>query len=336
MRKKKLTRLQLTVYLILIVILAAGSLLLLKFLSQKNVQKIGTQTEISITAGEIGGYLDMLNAKRFTDEEKAPIREIIKKEFAKYGYTVTEQKTDGEIRKGYAPRVFVNIIAQKGDLDHDHILIGAHYDSVPETTGMDDNGSGVAAMLAIAKHTKSPNIKFIAFDGEEYGFIGSNYYLENTSIKPGLMVSLETMGYYSEKSNSQSIPRFYNLLFPDLYNRLKESGFKGNFSAVVCSNNAVVFCNNYESAASGMNLEVYTIPVPGNRYLRSLFIDLFRSDHTPFLLKGIPSLMITDTANFRSPHYHLASDTRETVNEEFIAKQANSLLNILSFKNRDK
>jgi hypothetical protein len=144
------------------------------------------------------------------------------------------------------------------------------------------------------------------------------------------MVSLETMGYYTDEPNSQSIPLFYRFIYPGLYNRLKTNDFEGNFSTAVCTYNAEDFCNHYEAAASGLNLEVYSVQIPNLPQFRSLFLDLFLSDHTPFLLKDIPSLMITDTAYLRTPNYHRPSDTRDTVNEEFIAKQANSLLGVLS------
>lgn len=306
---------------------------LVNFIFAQNVQRTGLSTSEQVKAQEIDQYLDVLNKKRFTEEDKIPIREFIKAEFQKYGYQITEQKTDGYIRGMSQRQVFTSIIADKGNLSEDYILIGAHYDTVPDTTGIDDNASGVSSLLAIAKYNQNPNVRFIAFDGEEYNLSGSWYYVKNVSPLPKLMVSLETMGFYSEKPNSQALPDFYDWIYRGLYNRLKSDEFRGDFSAAVCTNNASDFCEEYESFASGLNLKAYSVYIPDLYLLRNLFIDLFRSDHAPFLIEGIPAVMITDTANFRTPNYHQPSDTRETVDSQFIAKQANALLGVISNDN---
>ncbi len=302
------------------------------YFTSENAQKSGLIVHPKISSREIDYYLDVLNRERFTEESKQTIRNFIKSEFEKYGYKVTEQKTDGFIPGLNERRIFINIIADKSILNEEYILIGAHYDTVPRTTGIDDNASGVAALLALAKYNQNPNVRFVAFDGEEYNLSGSRYYIKNTSPKPQLMVSLETMGYYSNEPNTQSIPAFYDWAYRGLYNRLKSNQFRGNFSSSVCTYNADDFCDKYESYASSQNLEVYTIYVPTLYFIRNFFLDLFRSDHTPFLLEGIPAVMITDSANFRSPNYHKPRDTRDNVNAEFIAKQANALLRVISNK----
>lgn len=300
------------------------------FFTSENIQESGLIVEPKISSSEIDYYLDMLNRERFTEKSKLTMRDFIKSEFEKYGYKITEQKTDGYISGINERRTFINIIADKNKLNEDYILIGAHYDTVPSTTGVDDNASGVAALLAIAKYNQNPNVRFVAFDGEEYNLSGSRYYIENIYPMPQIMVSLETMGYYSHKPNTQSIPAFYDWTYRGLYNRLKSNQFRGNFSTSVCTQNANVFCDKYESYASSINLKVYTVYIPSLTFIRDFFLDLFRSDHTPFLLEGIPAVMITDSANFRNPNYHKQTDTRETVNADFIAKQANALLGAIA------
>lgn len=302
----------------------------ISYLSFKNTQKSGLVAVEKIQTEEINSYLDSLNQERFTERSKQSIRDFIKTEFEKYGYKVTEQKTDGYINGIKEQRSFINIVANRENLGKNHILIGAHYDSVPETSGMDDNASGVSALLAIAKYNQNPNVGFVAFDGEEYNLSGSSYYAKNISTKPKLMISLETMGYYSSQPNTQTIPILYEWGYRSLYNRLRSNQFKGNFSASVCTNNAKDFCNKYESYASSINQEVYSVYIPDLPLLRNFFLDLFKSDHTPFLLAGIPAVMITDSAYFRTPNYHKPTDVRETVNAGFIAKQANAILAILN------
>lgn len=286
----------------------------------KNVQKSGLFGQEIIKEEEIDYHLDSLNKERFTEKQKKPIRDYLKKEFNKYGYKVSEQNTGR----------FINLIANKGSLHEPYILVGAHYDTVPQTPGIDDNASGVSTLLTIAKYNQNPNVRFVAFDGEEYNLSGSRYYAKNAAIKPDLVIILETMGYYSNLPNTQTIPSFYNVAYRGLYNRLKSDQFRGNFSAAICTDNAKKFCNNYEAYGSSLGLKVYSVNIPGISFVKNLFLDLFRSDHTPFLLEGTPAVMITDTANFRTSNYHKPSDTRDTVNTEFITKQANTILSVIS------
>jgi len=287
----------------------------------KDNQKIGLVATFKINSVEISNYLNHLNKERFTEESKESVRNFIKSEFKKYGYNVTEQKTDN----GY-----INIIASKSVITNEDILIGAHYDTVPDTVGIDDNASGISALLAIAKYNQNSKVRFVAFDGEEQGLSGSNYYVKNTKHNPRLAIIFETIGYYSNNPNTQKFPYFYDILYRGLYNRLKDNKFRGNFSASVCANNAEFFCNNYEAYGSSLNLEVYTFYIPKLSFIKNLFPDLLRSDHTPFLAEGIPAIMITDSGNFRNSNYHKSTDTIDTISADFIVKQANAILAVIS------
>jgi len=298
----------------------------LYFFFGENEQKTGLFAAEEITSDEINSYLDFLNTERFTEEAKLLARNSIKDEFLKYGYKVTEQHSG----------TFVNVVAEseKGDRDN-YLLLGAHYDTVSaDVAGADDNGSGVAALLAIAKHNTNPNIVFVAFDGEESGFVGSIYYAENVSPQPSFVIVLEMLGYNSEELNSQKLPNYYNIFYRDLFNRLKTNDFRGNFSAAICGPGAKSLCKRYESYASSLGLEAYTISLPKFAiqidFIKNRFGDLLRSDHRRFLLNGVPSVMITDTADFRNMNYHKPTDTRDTIDSAFIAKQANAVLATIS------
>lgn len=284
-------------------------------------QKVGLKSLAIVKADEINSYLDSLNKQRFTEESKKPIRDFLTKEFNKYGYKVTKQNTG----------TYTNLIAEKENISGPYILIGAHYDTVPDTVGIDDNASGVAALLAVAKYNKNPNVKFVAFDGEEDNLSGSRFYVKNVKSKPELAIIFETIGYYSESPNSQNLPLFYNIIFSKIFNRIKLNNFRGDFSTAICSVNAKDFCNKYESYGSNLNLHIYSVYITANQLKNlPLLRDLFRSDHTPFLLENVPAVMITDTANFRTQHYHKASDTRDTINADFITNQANAILSAIS------
>lgn len=293
--------------------------LFLVFLSPPvNIQEGAIQLNPKIKSGEIGYYLGLFGAERHTFEAKQKAREDIQREFESYGYRVREERFDS----------YVNLIAERG-ISSNPILVGAHYDTVEGAPGGDDNTSGLAAMLSVARYNTNDNVVFAAFDGEEVGLLGSKYYAGNND-SPALVVVFETIGYKTENVDSQKVPPLFNIFFRDLYQRLKQSSFKGNFSTAVCSHNAKKDCELYESAGRSQALEVFSIEVPQSYFLKGVFWDMFRSDHTPFIKKEIPAIMITDTANFRNPNYHMPSDTPDKLDMEFIAKQANAVLRLVA------
>lgn len=304
----------------IIALFVVAIIVVARFAFVLDMQQKGRANEtLIISTEEIGSYLAVLDTERFTEKDKEPIRSFIVSELKKYNYKIIEQRF-GQ---------FVNIIAYRGELDENHILVGAHYDSLQGTRGMDDNASGVSALLAMARHNKNPHIRFVAFDAEELGLLGSKYYVQNIESQPALVVSLETIGFYTEDDNTQKTPLGFSVVYRGLFNRLKGDNFKGNFSTAVCSRSAKDFCDTYEASASGLNLQVYTIFISSLPVIKDVFMDLFRSDHAPFHSNGIPSVMITDTANFRNPHYHSPLDTVETISPLFIAKQASAVLSAL-------
>ena len=318
---------------IIIIIVAMLLCIVLEFWAfQTNVQKSGLTSQISVDTEEINYYLNALNRERFSEESKQSVRDFVTAELKQYGYSITEQVTDGFIPGIDDERIFINLIADKGGVEKDHILIGAHYDTVPGTNGMDDNASGVAALLAIAKHTQNSNVRFVVFDGEEYNLTGSRYYVNKMVDAPQLMISLETMGYFSQEPNSQSMPKYYDLVYRGLHNRLQSNQSRGNFSASVCSQKARWFCDEYESYASSLDLKVYSVHIPAISFVRRFFFDLFRSDDTPFFVKDVPTVLISDSADFRNPNYHKPTDVLESINPEFISKQANAVISTISMQ----
>ncbi|MFQ5952075.1 MAG: M28 family peptidase, partial [Candidatus Omnitrophota bacterium] len=159
-------------------------------------------------------------------EELNKAADYLTEEFKRYGYDPSAQEYTID------NRVFKNIIAVKeGKIKPEEIvIIGAHYDSVIGSPGANDNGSAVAAMLELArmfsKVDTERTVKFIAFTNEEPPFyltgqMGSRIYAKSARERGDdikAMVSLETIGYYSEARNSQSYPFFYGLFYPDQAN----------------------------------------------------------------------------------------------------------------------
>ena len=203
------------------------------------------------------------------------------------------------------------------------IVVGAHYDSVPGSPGADDNASGVAVLLELARLCSSVKLPrplwFIAFDLEEYGLVGSTAYAEllaseKQSIR--LMLSLEMLGYYRTEPNSQRYPPGLQYLYPTT----------GNFLALVGNLPSLFDLWTFSKRLRRQGIPCQWLPAG---WKGQLVPDVRRSDHAPFWDRGYRAMMVTDTANLRNPHYHQPSDRIETLNIEIMAKICIGLANIL-------
>lgn len=202
------------------------------------------------------------------------------------------------------------------------VLIGAHYDSVEGSPGADDNASGVAALLEIsrcfASITNERTVRFVAFVNEEPPFfywrqMGSMVYAR-AARKRGddirLMMSLEMLGYYDTRPNSQRYPPLLKFFYPDRANFI---AFVSNLRSRRQMRRAVSSFRAY----SDFPLEhIATLGiVPGVAW----------SDHLSFWRQGYPALMVTDTAFYRYPHYHTARDTPDNLDFEALARVTDGL-----------
>ena len=192
------------------------------------------------------------------------------------------------------------------------ILIGAHYDTAPGTPGADDNATGVAVLLELAKSfatepAKYP-IRLVAFDMEEYGLLGSEQYateLQQQQQPLRLMISLEMLGYCNSDPGSQRYPAGLKYLYPD----------RGNFIALIGSLSTIPDLIHLSRNIRKVGTPSEWLPVPN----RGLIVPQTRlSDHAPFWDRGYPAIMVTDTAFMRNPHYHQASDRIETLDLDFL------------------
>jgi Zn-dependent M28 family amino/carboxypeptidase len=212
-----------------------------------------------------------------------------------------------------------NVIA--GDPDSARVLIAAHYDSVPDTPGADDNASALAALLLAARAIgPDRGVGFIAFDGEESGFVGSRHFVaRRKDTAPGVVHVLEMIGYASAAPGSQRNP------IPSL-----DAPSIGNFLAVVANDSSNVSLRRVLAVANAHPLPVLGLALPNVPLdqIGRLSGHLLRSDHAPFWRAGQPALMWTDTAEFRNPHYHKPSDTPETLDYEFLAGVTRLLVHV--------
>lgn len=207
------------------------------------------------------------------------------------------------------------------------ILIGAHYDSVVGSPGANDNSSGVAALLELSSRISGwlpgRTVRFVAFVNEEPPFfqtskMGSRVYAQ-TACQRGddirAMISLETIGYYSNKRGSQHFPPLFNFFYPS----------RGNF---------IMFVSNLRSRAllrrAVAAFRAHSdFPVEGVSAFGALS-GVGWSDHSPFWSKGYRALMVTDTAPYRYPYYHTGEDTPDRVNYEALARVTEGLLGVVA------
>jgi Zn-dependent M28 family amino/carboxypeptidase len=198
------------------------------------------------------------------------------------------------------------------------LIVGAHYDSVADSPGADDNASAVAALLELAAWIgpgrPSPprcRLQLVAYDLEEYGLVGSFIHsrdVQQAGTRLRGMISLEMLGYTDPRPGSQRLP-------PHLVGRYPDTG---NFIGV-CANEAAR--DLLQGVVAGMKsvgeLPVEYIAVPGRG---EMLYEVRLSDHSSFWDRDYPALMVTDTSFFRNPHYHQPSDTPETLDYPFLAK----------------
>ncbi len=204
-------------------------------------------------------------------------------------------------------------------------ILCAHYETVPNSPGADDNGSGVVGLLetarVLAPYNFKKTLKLIAFDLEEAGLLGSVDYVNNHIGEQTVsgVLDFEMIGYATEEENTQSFPFGFNVLYPDVYASVEADGFRGNFIANVGKVGQddweLVFAQAAEDYVP--DLKVVTFNAPANWL--TVTPDLGRSDHAPFWVNNRPAVMLTGTANFRNKNYHMSTDTIGLLNFTFMA-----------------
>lgn len=251
-------------------------------------------------AGQIGerNYIEYKNLALSAD--------FLEETFTKSGYMVNRQPFMAKEKTFYNLEVEI-----PGSKNPDEIIIiGAHYDSAIGTKGANDNASGVAAVAALANNFagKKPSrtLRFVQFTNEEPPFfmtnnMGSLVYArqcQKKGEKIKAMLSLETIGYYSDNKNSQKYPFPLSFFYPHTGNFI---GFVGNiFSGKLIKQAVSSFSSNTKFPCVGISLPGM---IPGVGW----------SDHWSFWKAGYPAIMVTDTALFRYSYYHKIDDTPDKI-----------------------
>jgi aminopeptidase YwaD len=241
------------------------------------------------------------------------VREYIRQEFSKFGNVESHLF---EVKGKSYQNLVLKLNSKSSDPP---IVVGAHFDTVPGSPGADDNGSGIAVLLELARifsehPPQNHPIQLIAFDLEEYGLLGSRAYaklLKQQKQPLRLMFSLEMLGYCDRRPNSQRYPTGLKYFYPPT----------GDFIALVGNLRAISDLRKLSQSIRQL-VPCEWLPVPLNGYL---VLDTRRSDHVPFWDFGYDAIMVTDTANLRNPYYHSPKDTLETLDLDFLTQVCQGL-----------
>jgi hypothetical protein len=239
-----------------------------------------------------------------------------------FGYTVNRQSFSADDHASGSKSVRnieVVIEPREAGPATETVVVGAHYDSAPGAPGANDNGSGVAAVIELARlladlqGTAARRIRLVLFVNEEPPYfrteeMGSWQFasaLKQRNERVVAMYSLETIGYYSDEPGSQHYPFPFGLIFPDRGDFLAFVGTLGARPLVRASIAAFRAQTKFPTIGG-----VAPASIPG--------IDW--SDHWAFEQAGFPAIMLTDTAPFRYPYYHTAFDTPDKVDLARLAR----------------
>ena len=248
--------------------------------------------------------------------------QYIERTLAGTGYAVARQPLTtelGEVRN-------IEVEVPGAERAQEIVLIGAHYDSIIGAVGANDNGSGVAAVLELARLSAGAKptrtLRFVAFVNEEPPFfysdeMGSRHYARRSKERGErivAMLSLETIGYYSDPPGSQRYPFPLGFFYPSTGNFI---AFVSNLSSRALLHEAIASFRRHAGFAS----EAAAAPafLPGVDW----------SDQRSFWKEGYPALMVTDTALYRYPHYHTLQDTPDKVDYENLSRVLTGLHKML-------
>lgn len=268
---------------------------------------------VTMLSGEIG-----VRTYRDTDRLQRTA-EYISAQFGSFGYQVSRQPFL------FQGNTYHNLIAElTGNISPEKILIvGAHYDTVRTTSGADDNASGVAVLLGLARalgeRKLSKTVRFVAFALEEPPAyrtrnMGSYHYARSLKEKKEQvmgMVCLEMVGFFCDRDGSQHYPLpFFKLRYPS----------QGNFISMVGNLRSRAFTKRMAAGfRKAVDLPLVTLNAP------PIVVGIDFSDHWSFNKFGYDALMVTDTAFYRNPHYHAPTDLPDTLDYERMAKVVEGL-----------
>lgn len=246
----------------------------------------------------------------------------ISRVFSDLDYVVQEQayEVDGQTVKN----IEVEIRGKR--VPEEIVVVGAHYDSVLNCPGADDNATGIAAVVELSRMLRLSNpdrtIRFVAFTHEERPngqnrTMGSQVYARRCRARNEKIVAalaMETMAYYSDEPGSQKYPPPFNFIYPTVGNFI---GFVGDTTSRDLVHKCISSFRSHTDFPSEGVASWQWVPGVGS------------SDHEPFWCEGYPGLMVTDTAPFRNPYYHTTGDTRDKLDFPRFARVVAGMARVL-------
>lgn len=259
--------------------------------------------------------LQALSVERFELGDRRRARDYITSALVNAGWAVQLQPFEAG----------VNILAERPGSDPaaEKILLAAHYDSVQQSPGADDNATGVATVLEtarlLANSTAPRTLQLALFDLEEAGLLGSNAFAADPAQLEtlGAAIVLDMVGYSCDPAGCQQYPAGLPIA---------PASDRGLFLAGLSDQGHLPLLNALQQATRASLPPVIGLPIP---LVGALTPDLVRSDHAVFWDKGIGAVLVTDTANFRNPNYHQPTDTFSTVNPDFFIGSAQIVVNTI-------
>ncbi len=216
-----------------------------------------------------------------------------------------------------------NVLVRVGPPAKELIVVGAHYDVFGDLPGADDNASGVAGLLELARllAAEAPvqSIELVAYTTEEPPYfagelMGSYVHAAALKVPVKLMISLEMIGFFSDEPGSQSYPSaLMGLIYPDT----------GHYIAVVDQLFSTAGQQLKNSINQNTSLPAYSINAP------AWIPGIDFSDHRNYWLYDIPAVMVTDTAFYRNKNYHTAADTYDKLDYEKMSQVVWGVFNYL-------
>jgi Zn-dependent M28 family amino/carboxypeptidase len=276
------------------------------------------RASVAVLADAEGGVGRVGNRSTYYPKRFAESAAWLHDQFSSYGYTrINESFVE---RGGRTPNLEVVVPGSSRPLEI--VIIGAHYDAFQGAPGADDNASGVAAVLHLARVYRAKpqprTLRFVLFVNEEPPAfwttdMGSWVYAKQCRANKDdvrAMISVESIGYYSDRPNSQIYPRPLDRLYPSTGNFI---AFVSNYSSRSLNKHALsVFRSTAKFPSEGGS-------PPG------IFPGVGWSDQWSFWQEGYAAMMVTDTATFRNPFYHTPQDAPATLDYERMARVVEGL-----------
>lgn len=227
----------------------------------------------------------------------------------------------------------VNLIGTLAGERAEPVVVSAHYDHIARCAGADDNASGLAAALEIARllapRTRLRPIVVAFWDEEERGLLGSSAFARRARERKepiAVVISFDAIGFFQSSSGSQRVPTGFAQLLPEEAALLAQRQYRADFLAMVANPGARAMADRLATYAAA--LELPRLRVEASLLEAAFLPDLFRSDHAAFWLAGYPALLLTDTAELRNPHYHCGKgpDSAQSLNYDALTRGTGAAL----------